>query len=55
MKGGSVFWAVDNVSAELDSLRKMGSQLAFAKKLNLDDMLFKYGVRINYDLIADMN
>lgn len=55
MKGGSVFWAVDNVSAELDSLRKMGSQLAFAKKLNLDDMLFKYGVRVNYDLIADMS
>jgi len=54
MKGGSIFWAVDNVNAELDSLQR-GSQLAFAKKLNLDDMLFKYGVRINYDLIADMN
>ncbi|MEJ6979600.1 gliding motility-associated ABC transporter substrate-binding protein GldG [Pedobacter sp. P351] len=55
MRGGSVFWAVDNVNAELDSLKNAGSQLAFAKKLNLDDMLFKYGVRINYDLIADMN
>ncbi len=55
MKGGSLFWAVDNVHAELDSLKRAGSQLAFAKKLNLDDMLFKYGIRINYDLIADMN
>ena len=55
MKGGSIFWAVDNVHAELDSLKRVGSQLAFAKKLNLDDMLFKYGIRINYDLIADMN
>ena len=55
MKGGSIFWAVDNVHAELDSLKHVGSQLAFAKKLNLDDMLFKYGIRINYDLIADMN
>lgn len=55
MKGGRIFWVIDNVSAELDSLRKEGSQLAFAKKLNLDDMLFKYGIRINYDLVADMN
>ncbi|WP_256011357.1 gliding motility-associated ABC transporter substrate-binding protein GldG [Desertivirga xinjiangensis] len=55
MRGGSLFFAIDNVNAELDSLRGMGSQLAFAKKLNLDDMLFTYGVRVNYDLLADMN
>ena len=36
-------------------MRGAGQQLAFAKKLDLDDMLFKYGVRLNYDLIADMN
>src|SRR5690606_11832395 len=41
--------------AELDSLRGMGSQLTFPKKLNLDDQLFRYGARINYNLIADMN
>jgi ABC-2 type transport system permease protein len=56
MQGGSVLWAVDQVSAELDSLKGHGgSQLAFPKQLNLDDQLFNYGVRINYDLIADMN
>lgn len=55
MRGGSLFFAIDNVNAELDSLRGMGSQLAFAKKLNLDDMLFTYGVRVNYNLVADMN
>ncbi|MGB4774836.1 MAG: gliding motility-associated ABC transporter substrate-binding protein GldG [Daejeonella sp.] len=55
MNGGRVFWAIDQVNAELDSLRGKGNQLAFPKKLNLDDMLFKYGIRINYDLIADMN
>lgn len=54
-KGGRILWALDQVSAELDSLRGAGEQLAFAKKLNLDDMLFKYGARINYDLIADLN
>lgn len=55
MHGGRLIWAIDNVNAELDSLRGKGDQLAFPKKLNLDDILFKYGVRINYDLVADMN
>jgi ABC-2 type transport system permease protein len=56
MQGGHILWAVDQVSAELDSLRGHGGeQLAFNKQLNLDDQLFKYGVRINYNLIADLN
>ena len=55
MNGGRILWAIDQVSAELDSLRGAGEQLAFPKKLNLDDMLFRYGARINYDLIADLN
>lgn len=55
MHGGKVIWAIDQVNAELDSLKGAGEQLAFGKKLNLDDMLFNYGVRINYELIADMN
>lgn len=56
MRGGRVLWAIDQVSAELDSLKGHGGeQLAFNKELNLDDQLFGYGVRINYDLIADMN
>jgi ABC-2 type transport system permease protein len=56
MQGGRVLWTIDQVSAELDSLRGHGGeQLAFNKQLNLDDQLFVYGVRINYDLIADIN
>ncbi len=57
MRGGKVLWTIDQVSAELDSMRRHsgGQQLAFAKQLNLDDQLFVYGVRINYDLIADIN
>jgi ABC-2 type transport system permease protein len=55
MHGGRVLWALDKVSAELDSLRGSSTQYAFPKDLNLDDILFKYGIRINDDLIADMN
>ena len=53
MHGGRLFWALDNVSVELDSLRAGSDQLTFPKKLNLDDILFKYGVRVNYNLVAD--
>jgi len=56
MRGGRVLWAVDQVNAELDSLQKNGGEgMSFPKHLNLDDQLFTYGVRINYDLIADVN
>jgi len=54
-RGGSVLWAIDQVNAELDSLRGQGTQLAFVKSLNLDDMLFRYGLKLNYNLLADMN
>ena len=41
MRGGRVLWSIDQVSAELDSLRGRGEeQLAFSKQLNLDDQLF---------------
>lgn len=55
MHGGRVVWSLDQVSADLDSLQGSGEQLAFNNKLNLDDMLFVYGSRINYNLIADLN
>ena len=57
MRGGKIIWTVDQVNADLDNMRKTagGEQLAIQNKLNLDDQLFTYGVRINYDLIGDMN
>lgn len=55
MKGGRIVWSVDQVGAELDSLKGAGTQLAFNRRLNLDDMLFIYGARINYTLLADAN
>lgn len=55
MNGGRVVWSIDQVSADLDSLKGKGEQLAFNKNLNLDDLLFTYGARINYNLVADAN
>lgn len=54
MRGGKVVWALDQVNAELDSMRGHGNEeMSFPKQLNLDDQLFVYGARINYDLVAD--
>ncbi len=55
MKGGHVVWSLDQVRMELDSLRSGKSFMAANNYLNLDDMLFEYGARINYDIIADVN
>lgn len=55
MHGGKMIWALDNVYASLDSLQKSkGSFVAFDMGLNLDDLLFKYGVRVNRDLVQDL-
>jgi ABC-2 type transport system permease protein len=53
MNGGRVLWSIDQVNAELDSLRGRSGQMAINNNLNLDDMLFMYGARINYNIIAD--
>jgi gliding-associated putative ABC transporter substrate-binding component GldG len=56
MHGGKVIWLVDKLYAELDSLmRSQADFVAFDRNLNLDDILFKYGVRINGDLLQDLN
>ena len=54
MRGGRVMWLIDPVSVSLDSLSNGMSTLAFPRELNLTDQLFHYGVRINSDLIQDV-
>jgi ABC-type uncharacterized transport system involved in gliding motility auxiliary subunit len=55
MHGGKVVWMLDNLFASLDSLqRSEGRFVAFDMGLNLDDLLFRYGVRINQDLVQDL-
>ena len=55
MNGGKTMWLMDQVTIDLDSLQNQNRQaLAFPRDLNLDDMFFKYGVRINPRLIQDL-
>lgn len=53
MKGGKVLWLVDKVAVSLDSLRA-GLYLPGEYDLNLDDLLFRYGIRIQPNLVLDM-
>ena len=54
MRGGKVLWLIDGVHANMDSLKTYGgSFIAVKNDINLDDQLFKYGVRINANLIED--
>ena len=54
MHGGKTLWLVDQVNMEMDSLMETGENLAFPRDLNLNDLFFKYGIRIKPDLIKDI-
>jgi gliding-associated putative ABC transporter substrate-binding component GldG len=54
VRGGKVFWMIDVMYAEFDSLYKSDGFVAFDRGLNLDDLLFRYGARINQNLLQDM-
>ena len=55
VNGGKSIWLIDPVAMELDSLfNEQGTALAFPRDLNLNDFFFKYGVRLNTDLVNDL-
>ncbi len=55
MRGGKVLWLIDPVYASMDSLQKYNSTMGLPNDINLEDMLFNYGVRPNVDLVQDLN
>ncbi len=54
MRGGRVLWLFDRVNASMDSLGRQSSALVYPRELNLDDMLLRYGVRVNANLLMDL-
>lgn len=55
MHGGKTLWLIDEVEVSKDSLRLHQSTMAYYNPLNIEDQLFSYGVRINPDLLLDIN
>ena len=54
MYGGSILWLVDGVQYDKQQLSKQGSTPAIAAEYNLEDLFFKYGVKIHPALIQDL-
>ena len=54
MRGGKVLWLIDPVFASMDSVRKSNTTMGIPNDLNLEDMLFNYGVRLNTNLVQDL-
>ena len=54
INGGKSLWLIDAVHAEMDSISEKGQTLALGKDLNLKDMFFQYGFRVNPVLVKDM-
>jgi gliding-associated putative ABC transporter substrate-binding component GldG len=55
MNGGKTMWLLDKVVADIDSLQnENNATLAYPRDLNLNDLFFKYGIRINYQLVQDL-
>ncbi len=54
MKGGKVLWVVDPINMPVDSLSRIGRVMAIPFTLGIDKMLYKYGVRVNENMVIDM-
>lgn len=53
MNGGKVLWLLEQVYVNRDSL-SFGETAGFYYPLNIEDQLFRYGARINPEVIQDM-
>jgi gliding-associated putative ABC transporter substrate-binding component GldG len=54
MHGGKLLCFIDKLEAETDSLQIKNQVIAYDRNLNLQDLFFKYGIRINPDLLMDL-
>lgn len=54
MHGGKIIWLLDNHTADLQNFQQSPTFLATPLELNIEDLLFRYGVRVNYDLAMDL-
>lgn len=56
MNGGKLLWLIDGTIADMDSLSNKSSFLTYPlRELNLNDQLFKYGIRINSNIVEDIS
>ncbi|MCC6571719.1 MAG: gliding motility-associated ABC transporter substrate-binding protein GldG, partial [Chitinophagales bacterium] len=54
MQGGKTVWLLDNTIADLDSFKLAPNIVAVPRDINLDDMMFRYGLRLGHNLVLDL-
>ena len=54
MHGGKILWLLDEIHADLEDFQLAPYTVAAPRELNIDDLLFRYGVRINSNLVLDL-
>jgi len=54
MNGGKFCWLLEEVSVNTDSLAS-GETAGLYRPLNIEDQLFRYGARINPEIIQDID
>lgn len=55
MRGGKILWLVDPTSAALDSLQRSPEEFALPRPLRLENLFFKYGIRMNTNIVQDLS
>ncbi len=53
MKGGKVLWLFNEVAVNADSLA-FGETVGLYRPLNIEDQIFRYGARVNPEIIQDL-
>lgn len=54
MNGGRILWFIDGAKVSQEQLSVNGQSPSMKNETNLDDLLLTYGVRINSDLLEDL-
>jgi ABC-2 type transport system permease protein len=54
MRGGKVMWLIDGAYASMDSLSGSNMSMIVSNQTSLDDQLFHYGVRVNHNVLQDI-
>jgi gliding-associated putative ABC transporter substrate-binding component GldG len=54
MHGGKILWLLDPLNVSMDSLQTQANTFAISNFTGVDDILFRYGVKLNTDLVTDM-
>ena len=55
MRGGSLIFFLDALSVDINSAFNEEGTVAIPYETNLEDLLFKYGVRVNRNFVLDIN